>query len=236
LRFVPFLVVLAACGGSSFAAPQAAPLDRSLFPARGSSGLSEADLGAILDAPLALRLPARVGVVALDVPFTAEPRRDLHGGVTPVRKLTDALESAPGVLSAVEVSAAIPSGDGVEGLREIAARYRVPYLLMYSETVADHSGGNVLSPLWITIVGGLISPCITVEGRGVVEATLLDVRTGTMLFTTREAVEFSAWHFPIGSGAAYEELLREKADAASARLAARVRDRWQHFTTGAGEG
>lgn len=48
----------------------------------------------------------------------------------------------------------------------------------------SHANGWAVG--WLTIVGGLVLPHRTIEVAGVIEATLLDVKTGTLLFTTYE--------------------------------------------------
>ncbi|MCC6271804.1 MAG: hypothetical protein IT190_11040, partial [Microbacteriaceae bacterium] len=41
---------------------------------------------------------------------------------------------------------------------------------------------------WATLVGPMIAPANVLEAEGVLEATLFDVKTGTILFTTFERV------------------------------------------------
>src|SRR5687768_16147041 len=69
------------------AAPPPAPLDRSLFAPVGSSRLTEAEIGRILDAPIDLRLPSRVGVAALGAAFTPGAPETLDEGVAAARVL-----------------------------------------------------------------------------------------------------------------------------------------------------
>jgi hypothetical protein len=200
----------------------AAPLDRSLFAPRGGSGLTEADLARILDAPLALKFPARVGVVALGLAFTPMAPAALDAGLVATRALTDALEGNSAVAVATEVSSQLPTGGGVEGLRELAARYRLNYLLLYSERFEDRSHGNGWGALWITGVGGLLAPSVTVEGVGALQASLLDVRTGTVLFSIQEPIAFSERSLPLGAKSAWDRLSRQSADRAAAALSQRV--------------
>ena len=197
-------------------------LARSLFEPRGGSGLGEADIARILDAPFVLKLPARVGVVALERGFSPGAPRCADAGLAALRALTEALEGTRIVSLASEVAAELPTGQGIEGLRELAARYRAAYLVLYSERIEDRSHPSGWAALWPTIVGGLVTPSVALEGGGRVEASLLDVRTGTVLFTVQEPVRFSALHLPIGSAEAYRALERRSADGAAKVLAARV--------------
>ncbi len=197
-------------------------LARSLFEPRGGSGLGEADIARILDAPFALKLPARVGVVALERAFSPGAPRCADAGLVALRALTEALEGTRAVSLASEVAAELPTRQGVEGLRELAARYRAGYLLLYSESIEDRSHASGWAALWPTIVGGLLTPSVALEGGGRVEASLLDVRTGTILFTVQEPVHFRALHLPLGSGGAYRAMERRSADGAAKVLAARV--------------
>ncbi|HCF59006.1 MAG TPA: hypothetical protein DFS52_13570 [Myxococcales bacterium] len=202
------------------AAPQ--PLDRSLFAPRGSSGLTEADIARILDAPIALELPARVGVAALAEPFQPHAPARIETGFAATRALGEALEGTKLVSVTTDVVTRMPSGAGIEGLRELAARYRTPYLLLYTEDFEDRSHANGWSTLWITVIGGLLSPSRTLAAEGLLQASLFDVRTGTILFTVQERVGFTRKHLPIGASGAYEELLRKSADEATKTLADRV--------------
>ncbi|MGI5861939.1 MAG: hypothetical protein ACOX6T_07750 [Myxococcales bacterium] len=204
------------------APPPQQPLDRSLFAPRGSSGLTEADIARILDAPITLELPARVGVAALAQPFQPQAPARIEAGVAATRALAEALEGTKLVSLATDVVTRMPTGTGIEGLRELAARYRTPYLLLYTEDFEDRSHANGWSALWITVIGGLLSPSRTLAAEGVLQASLFDVRTGTILFTVQERVGFARKHLPIGASGAYEELLRKTADEATKSLADRV--------------
>jgi hypothetical protein len=209
------------------AAPSPAPLDRSLFAPRGGSGLSEEELARILDAPLGLKLPARVGVASLGRAFEPCPPQTPDAGLAAVRALAESLEGSPLVTVASEMSSEIPTGGGVEGLRELAARYRASYLVLYSERFEDRTHANGFAALWPTILGGLLTPSQTLRGDGVLSVSLLDVRTGTILFTLHEAVRFESMHLPVGAGAAWADLRRKSSDEAAKALAARVLEKFQ---------
>ena len=42
----------------------------------------------------------------------------------------------------------------------------------------------------------MVSPSVTLCGNGLLQATLLDVRSGTLLFTVEESVTFQQKHLP----------------------------------------
>jgi hypothetical protein len=209
------------------------PLERSLFASRGESGLTEADIGRILDSPLDMRTPARVGIAALGEAFQPISPSRLGAGLVATGALADALEGSKLVTVASEIATEIPTGGGVEGLRELAARYRAPYLLLYTERFEDRTHANGLAALWVTILGGLLTPSQTLRADGVLSVSLLDVRTGTVLFTVREAVAFEEMHLPVGAAAAYRDLQRKAADKASKALAAKVLEKFQRLARAA---
>lgn len=210
------------------AAPPAA-LERSLFVPIGGARLTEDQIGHILDAPVELKLPARVGVVSLERGFSPGAPDRIGQGLPASRALAKKLEETGLVAVASEVSRELPTGSGVEGLRELAARYRAPYLVLYTERWEDQSRMNGWGALWVTLVGGFVAPNRTVAGEGVIEASLLDVRTGTVLFTVQESVAFEGWSLALSAETAWEEERREAASKAAELLSERVVERWQRL-------
>jgi hypothetical protein len=87
---------------------------------------------------------------------------------------------------------------GISGLRELAARYRCDYLLIYRHRFVDASYMNPAAWGYLTVIGALFLPGQTLESAGVLEATLFDVKTGTLLFTAHERVHdqqnVNVWH------------------------------------------
>jgi hypothetical protein len=215
-------------------APAPVPLDRSYFAQHGgTSGLTESELARILDAPLDVKLPARVGVAALGQAFQPGAPQNLDSGLVATRSLAESLEGSKLVTVASEMATEIPTGAGVEGLRELAARYRAPYLLLYSERFEDLTYANGFAALWPTILGGLLTPSQTLKGAGVLSVSLLDVRTGTVLFTVRQGVAFEQMHLPIHARMAWRALQRKAADQAAKALAERVLDKFQRIAKAA---
>jgi hypothetical protein len=145
--------------------------------------LTEAQLRAILEAPVYLEDRARIGIVPVSTGYAVD--KD-----TPVVGVPGALATAladSGHFEVVsEVTTDWPSGGSIAGLRELAARYRAEYLLLYRHRFVDRSWTNAWALSWVTFVGGFITPQRTVEVAGVVEATLFDVKSGTLLFTSFE--------------------------------------------------
>jgi rhombotail lipoprotein len=231
LTALPLLSLLTACGMSApmqVAAPVAAQapapavLDRSLFTKDGNGALGENDLQHVLSTPIDLQFPARVGVVPLAQAF--DPRGDVSIGTRSVaaRDLATALIGGPHYSHVSDVSTELPNTGGIEGLRLIAARYRLRYLLLYSERFEDSTHLNGWAWLYPTIVGMFVAPGVTVESSGLVQADLLDVRTGTILFSVVEPMRVHEKEWMIGAGRSHKELQGEAASAAAKRLAKRV--------------
>lgn len=173
------------------AMPAPAPLDRSLFARDPGGQLTEDALQKILAAPIELDLPARVGVVpVLTATDWRGPSPDylVPAGVAPF--VTRLRGSEPFTL--VTEVMAIPSGAlGMEALREVAARYSLRYVILYREVIAKDRRLNKTAWGYLTGVGALVLPGQRHQVYGFIEATLFDVKTGLLLFTTRRAVNGS---------------------------------------------
>ena len=207
LLLVSILVTLSACGASqkmassampsaqpSMAAPAAPPpLDRSVFAKDPNGALTEEMLQKILDSPIELDLPSRVGVLPI---LTARDWRGpspdwdrVPAGVSPLvaRLRKDA------AFSLVTEMMPIPSGAlGMEALREASARYRLRYVILYREVIAKQNHLNGWAWGYATAVGALFLPGNQNEVFGYIEATMFDVKTGLLMFTTRRSVTASA--------------------------------------------
>jgi hypothetical protein len=173
------------------AQPAPVPLARSLFARDPGGQLTEDALQEILASPIELDLPARVGVLpVLTATDWRGPNPDylVPAGVAPfVARLRG---SEPFTL--VTEVMAIPSGAlGMEALREIAARYQLRYVLLYREVIAKHRRLNKVAWGYATVLGALLLPGQHHDVYGFVEASLFDVKTGLLLFTTRRAVSGS---------------------------------------------
>jgi hypothetical protein len=183
------------------AAPPGAPppLATSLFSKDPHGQLTEDQIQTILAAPIEIDLPARVGVLPI---LTATSWRGpgpdydrVPAGVAPfVKRLR---EAKPFTL--VTEIMPIPSGAlGMEALREVAARYRLRYLVLYREVIARRNDFNPWAWGYLTGVGALFLPGRRQEVFGYIEATMFDVKTGVLMFTSRRSVIGSQstnnWH------------------------------------------
>jgi len=166
-------------------APEAPrPLEDHFLRDRGSAVTPEA-LAIILAAPTYLEEAARIGILPVstgygidaDVPLTTVP------GV-----LGEKIEGTGLFEGVSEVSTDFPSDGNLAGLRELAARYRAEYLLLYRHRFVDDGYANPWAASYVTLVTIPFVPGTTMETSGVVEATLLDVRSGTLLFTVFERI------------------------------------------------
>ncbi|MFN0253569.1 MAG: hypothetical protein ACKV2T_42270 [Kofleriaceae bacterium] len=189
----------AIAAGQAPAMPSAPPpLDKSLFDRNPHGALTEENLQKILAAPIELELPARVGLIPI---MTAKdwrgpgPDNRVPSGVEP---LVEALRKSPH-FTLLTQTMVIPSGAlGMEALREIAARYRLRYAMLYREVLADDSMLTAVAWGYATIVGALFLPGNRQEVWGYTELSMFDVKTGTLMFTTRRAIAASQstnqWH------------------------------------------
>ena len=104
--------------------------------------------------------------------------------------LTEALEGSGLFDLASEISSEWPTTSGTAGLR--GARRPVPHRVRAALPAPlrrrDAPLQRLLAAGFITLVGVLFLPGTTVESAGVLEATLFDVKTGTILFTVHERV------------------------------------------------
>jgi hypothetical protein len=176
---------------AAYPAPSAPPppLDRSVFARDPNGALSEEMLQKILGTPIELDLPSRVGILpiitATDWRGPSPDYERVPAGVSPLvsRLRKDA------AFSLVTEMMPIPSGAlGMEALREAAARYRLRYVILYREVLAKKHHQNAWSWGYATVVGALFMPGKQHEVYGYIEATMFDVKTGLLMFTTRRAI------------------------------------------------
>jgi hypothetical protein len=197
-------------------------LDRSFFSKDGAGSLSEGELQHVLSAPIDLQFPARIGVVPLAEPF--DPKGTVSIGTRSVasRDLATALIGHRHFSHVSDISTDLPNVGGIEGLRAIAARYRLRYLLLYSERFEDATHLNGWAWLYPTVIGMFVAPGVTVESRGIAQADMLDVRTGTILFSVVQPMSVSEQELMIGSGRSHREHQGKATAEAAKRLARRV--------------
>lgn len=195
------------------------PLVTNHFQRDRIGSLGEDKVREILAAPVFLERRARIGIVPV------VDRYEPDGGL-PLTAVTgmlaDRLADA-GIFEVVsEISTDWPSTRSIAGLRELAARYRAEYLLLYRHRFVERRYTNAWSWAWLTIVGGLMVPGETFETAGVLEATLFDVKSGTLLFTVFERVDgeedAGVWHTDRTARRLKEGLLEEAADGLEARI------------------
>lgn len=232
LSILPIAALTVGCAASSprmvaSEAPSAAPaqppvLTQSHFSKDASGSLSESDLQHVLETAIDLQFPARVGVVPLAEPFDPRGKVTIATRGVASHDLASSLIGKPYFSHVSDISTDLPNGGGIEGLRVIAARYRLRYLLLYSERFEDATHLNGLAWLYPTVLGMFVVPGVTVESRGLAQADMLDVRTGTVLFSVVEPMHVASKELMIGAGRSHKELQVEAAAAAAKRLATRV--------------
>ncbi len=203
-------------------APAQQVLGKSLYAKNKGGGLSEEQLQKILESPIDLQFPARVGVVPLAAPFDPEENPTLRIRTTAAGSFATALDGASQFSHISDVSTELPHVGGIEGLRVLAARYRLRYLLLYSERFENATHANGWAWLYPTVLGIFLSPGITVESDGIAQVDLLDVRTGPVLFSVMEPMHVSSQQLAIPSARAHDEKKAEAAGEAAKTLAKRV--------------
>ena len=204
LLVVSLGILIAGCAGpqaKSASAPMAAtaptleappPLQRSIFSSNPNGQLSEDALQEILASPIELDLPSRVGVLPV---ITAT---DWHGPTPDFDTVPPGLGSLVKTLrkdaafSLVTEMMPVPSGAlGMEALREAAARYRLRYVVLYREVLVKDHHVNPWAWGYVTLLGAAILPGQQQEVYGYIEATMFDVKTGLLMFTTRRGITAS---------------------------------------------
>jgi len=138
---------------------------------------------------------------------------------------------AAGVFQATsEVSTDWPADASIPGLRELAARYRSGYLLLYRQRFLDETYANAWAWLYPTVIGALVAPSRTLETAGVLEATLFDVRSGTILFTLYERVHARSDETPWDDDRKLRAMKLRLLEQAGAKLAEQVVSKVRHLS------
>ena len=184
-----------------------------------ATALPEAALQAVVTTPVALDESQRIGVLCVTDAYA--PDREIPIAKVPA-ELTRALEAAGVFAAASEMTTDWPMDGSIAGLRELAARYRSAYLLLYRDRFVDDDRANGWAWLYPTIVGAILAPSRTLETEGVLEATLFDVRTGTIVFTVYERVRGRSDETPWDDDRKLRELKSRLLEHAENKLAEEV--------------
>ncbi len=226
------LSLLSSCAASRAAMPSlstialaGAPLEANHF-SRDRMGVGEAELREILAAPVFLEEHARIGVLPVSVGYALDDAVPVEGAPA---TLTEALEGSGLFDLASELSTEWPTSTGTAGLRELAARYRTEYVLLYRHRFADATRPNGWAVTYATVLGAFFVPGTVVEAAGVLEATLFDVKTGTLLFTVHERVRDEAWSSPVAVPTTRARLHRRLVADAAKKLSEQVLLRCQRL-------
>jgi hypothetical protein len=205
--------------------PRPAPLLANHFKQDKMGNVTEADMRRILSAPVYLEEASRIGVVPVSSGY------GLDTGL-PVEAVTGQLAgdlASSGFFEVVsEVTTDWPgTPHSIGGLRELATRYRAEYLLLYRHRFVDREWTNAWGWAYMTAVGAFFVPSKTLEAAGVLEATLFDVKTGTLLFTVYERVhqaeDSNLWHNEMKARRMKETLLEKATDKLTAKVLSKVR-------------
>ncbi len=221
-------LISSACGASQrLSAPKMeamgisqAPLNNNHFKRDKTGQLTEEQLKEILESPAFLEEETRLGIVQVTTAYEADP--DIPLNLVP-SKLSDALENTGHFEVTTEVSSDWPTDGSIAGLRELAARYRSKYLLLYRHRFVERSRVNGWAWTYPTIIGALVAPGSTNEIAGVLEATMFDVRNGTVLFTVFERVHSEEMQNIWNPEHKARKMKTKMLSAATDRLSKRVR-------------
>jgi hypothetical protein len=197
-------------------APRPEPVTEDHFVGDRASSVSEAMLARILATPVGVEPGARVGILGVVDGYGADHTVPLDG-VT--GRLGALLEGTERFSAVTEVAADWERQGSVGGLRELAARYRTEYLVLYRVRFVDRSWTNPWVWTYATGVGVFVAPAHTLETVGVMEATLFDVRTGTILTTVFERVAAAEEHDAFDHERKRRTLKERLVDEAGERLA-----------------
>lgn len=226
------IALTSSCAASRHVSPSLADLRASAPPLeenhffRDRTGLGEAELQTILASPVFLEEHARIGV--LPVQYGYAPAAGLPIDVTPAT-LVASLESSGLFDLASEIASEWPTSSGTAGLRELAARYRTEYVLLYRHRFDDQTHANGFAAGFVTLIGALFLPGTTIESSGVLEATLFDVKTGTILFTVHERVKREAMTLPLAVEGRIQDFHDEMTKEAAKMLSEQVVTRCQRL-------
>jgi hypothetical protein len=214
------LLLLSACSMSHVARAELVPvIVEDHFARDQAAGISEEHLREALEAPVFLEDGARLGVVpVIDGYFPDETVPTISVPAS----LVGALEDSGLFESASEVSTQWPMARGLPGLRELAARYRTEYLLLYRHRFVEETDHNGWAAGYATLVGALFFPGQQLQIDGVLEATLYDVKTGTILFTVNERIHDTQSASPTMQLRRERELTQKMLADAAPKLADRV--------------
>lgn len=182
-------------------------------------GVTEDHLKEILAAPVFLEEGARLGVVPVAVRYVPD---EAVPTVAVPAELVGALEDSGMFEMASEISTEWPTDRGLPGLRELAARYRSEYLLLYRHRFVEEVNHNGWAAGYATVIGALFFPGQQLDTNGVLEATLYDVKTGTLLFTVNERIAASDSAAPTTQARRSSELQKKLLAEAAPKLAERV--------------
>jgi putative transposon-encoded protein len=191
----------------------AKPLDR--------DNLSEEVIQRVLAAPVEPEFPARAGVVVLDAPFTRRAYASLEPGDEGPQVLAREIERSRHFVMVSDISPYLANGQHIESLREVATRYRLKYLIVLNTRYVDRSSYNHWGWGWLTLLAIPFLPAYTLQTAGLMEATLMDVQTGTFLFTTQIHLQARDRVTPFGTDAKLGELQRQAGRRAAELLARR---------------
>jgi len=237
MKQLSLLLLSSACAAARLPAPALAPmaiepavpvpLANNHFAQDQTRHISEEHLRAVLAAPVLIEAEARIGVVPVRTDYGPDDAVPL---AKVPRVLSDRLASTRSFAQVTEISTDWPQDRGISGLRALAARYRSEYLLLYRHRFVDDAYTNGWGASYATVLAAFFVPSRTLRTSGVLEATLFEVKSGTILFTAYERVYAESDENVWANDRKLRALQERLVDTAADRLGEQVLEKLHEIT------
>jgi hypothetical protein len=180
--------------------------------ARIRESLTDGDIARLLDANVTAKLPTPLAVAKLTCSHYLTPDTIDAAELAGWEK---AIAEAPGITGICPVSPLLLNTSEratLHDLRAAAARMNCEMLLVYLQTDGSVSNYNDAAVLYWTLVGLFVVPGTEYQHRTVMQAMLLDTRTGMVLGTASGDAHLTRLR-PAAMGSAARDQMREEAPA-----------------------
>jgi len=189
-------LMLGGCATHHAMAPAASGLSRAEFlgPTKAAmleKSLTDGDIATTLDADVRAKLPTSIAVAKLNFDYACASLQtidaeELKGWekVAAEQSLITGIQPLSGLaMKPAQTETRYSTGVTLYGLRTAAAKQKCELLLVYVQADTQVENWNHAAVLYWTGVGLLIVPGTELEHKTVMQAILVDTRTGTILGT-----------------------------------------------------
>jgi len=177
--------------------------------------ITDRDIADVLDANVKPKLPTRLAVARIDLRWDSGSYRSYYGGpeLTSIageesREWERSLTGLDGIQGLRTVSR-LPGQDGnvtMHLLRSSAAQMGCELLLVYVVGQSEVSNYNHAAMLYWTVVGLFVVPGSEFQHRTVMQAILVDTRTGVILGTAGGEASAKEVYIPVAKGIVHDRL------------------------------